>query len=1281
MDRIHVHVLLGLAIVTYLWLAARRLRWSTKGQSWIGEKDAERSQPNEDEVRARPPIEILYAGDDMAMDVEVDIIAVHGLGSRVDWSWVWKDETRNVNWLRDRDMLPSLVPKARIMAYNYDSKWHKDAPKTRIELCGEELMRTIHNRYRQENIRRPIIFIGHSLGGNVIINGLVHANSEPEWCYLSNMTVGLIFLGSPFRGTKSQYLIDIAARIMAPMDSHRGIVKELDYDNETLRSTLNRFCRLRNRLSISVSCFFELYASDYGKRGGINGIKGMIVDEASASIPGLTNIALQADHFKINKFSSPEDRSYKLVSTEIQEMFANARDTVQHRERPKTMITDRNYILGEYPNCSVVLNDLFLTDPLEDKNALKRKKGARAEGTCEWIMGTEAITKWLQGGMTGEEYAISNILWLYASPGMGKSTMSIFLAEELSKIFTSTPSRTAAYFFCDSNFSERRKVTSILRGLLLQFVQQHPILMINYLLPKYNERGARLFESFDALWALFLAMGQDKSTGRKYCIIDALDECDRDAQETLLKQMRQTFRQKDAHNYSNIHILITSRPYSDIKRHFKNTSFVQKDLASFSEIQRDVDLFIREKIDHLSAMNGYTKSIEQRASEILKERSEGTFLWIGLACTELEQIPSKNTIKFLQQLPSELHSLYRNLIGTAIEANRSEEDVIRRILTFVAVAMRPLTVLELSEACNLHENQEKEERSQFMQDDIALCRLLVVIDGEKVLLLHKSVQDFLQSQSGLSMNGLEMHATLAYRCLDQLIADFHHNQQASSISKRISFSSYSESNWMDHAHLAMSEFKVQDSHLEFFCFDSESRLQWIRRQSTRGLGAKHSILHIAGHYGIPSLVDYAFSATNPDFVRFPLPFDDSSYLSEISKSPLEEAAECGNVEAIRRLLCYADKNMGPRRRVLQAALWSRKRQTEMIRLFLEHFGDHIIDEEFLISAAFMGGEMFELLLNRVPNQAFITDKVVATAAAHRISTIKLVLKRLGDLLPITVLVVEEAAENKNGGDEVMSLLLAQVTRLPITERAMSKAAQNVKCGAKILQVFLEKQGDQVSITEDVIYGAVSVSNIEFLTILFIKRPCQALISDRIVVKAVFREHLEVLELLLEHRGEFRLTEEMVFEIARSERMGAQILRLFLNRGETYIPVTEKSLLTLSDYANTEVLQLFLRQNIELPITGRVISRAAKTGHTGLMGMILDAKGDQVHVPFEAVVGAAAEGRNFDMALRLLHEMKNNPPVSRDILEERLKCGDILEDLWEDDDPADYLQDFIVNDEC
>lgn len=95
---------------------------------------------------------------------------MNGLGSNVDWSWTWQDKSGQrppVHWLKDPEMLPAIVPNARIMVYSYESRWHANAPKTRLHLCGKDLIDTLHS-FRNDVPDRPILFIGHSLGGLVI---------------------------------------------------------------------------------------------------------------------------------------------------------------------------------------------------------------------------------------------------------------------------------------------------------------------------------------------------------------------------------------------------------------------------------------------------------------------------------------------------------------------------------------------------------------------------------------------------------------------------------------------------------------------------------------------------------------------------------------------------------------------------------------------------------------------------------------------------------------------------------------------------------------------------------------------------------------------------------------------------------------------------------------------------------------------------------------------------------------------------------------------------------
>lgn len=126
-------------------------------------------------MRAPKPTSSTFPGVGLGPPADVpSIIAVHGLGSDVNWAWTWKDPADpenpalHVKWLQDPNMLPAIVPHSRILLYNYNSRWQKDAPKTRLSLCGEELARSVRHVREGAIASRPIVFVGHSLGGNVI---------------------------------------------------------------------------------------------------------------------------------------------------------------------------------------------------------------------------------------------------------------------------------------------------------------------------------------------------------------------------------------------------------------------------------------------------------------------------------------------------------------------------------------------------------------------------------------------------------------------------------------------------------------------------------------------------------------------------------------------------------------------------------------------------------------------------------------------------------------------------------------------------------------------------------------------------------------------------------------------------------------------------------------------------------------------------------------------------------------------------------------------------------
>ena len=70
------------------------------------------------------------------------MIAVQGLASTYEWTWKKRlDNGTHVMWLRD--LLPKDLPLARILTFEYDSKWLEDPSFVSLGDCGARLLQSI----------------------------------------------------------------------------------------------------------------------------------------------------------------------------------------------------------------------------------------------------------------------------------------------------------------------------------------------------------------------------------------------------------------------------------------------------------------------------------------------------------------------------------------------------------------------------------------------------------------------------------------------------------------------------------------------------------------------------------------------------------------------------------------------------------------------------------------------------------------------------------------------------------------------------------------------------------------------------------------------------------------------------------------------------------------------------------------------------------------------------------------------------------------------------------
>ncbi|KAI1159455.1 hypothetical protein F5B18DRAFT_636937 [Nemania serpens] len=140
--------------------------------------------------------------DNSIDNTTIDIIAIHGLGTESPRTWEFKrrGDGRVVNWLSDKNMLPAVVPEARIFTYDWNANYFENAPVQTLLSHAENLL--AHVVGEQGSISRPIIFIASCFGGLVLAEAINRAAQEgSSYRHVLLNTAGIVFLATPFRGS------------------------------------------------------------------------------------------------------------------------------------------------------------------------------------------------------------------------------------------------------------------------------------------------------------------------------------------------------------------------------------------------------------------------------------------------------------------------------------------------------------------------------------------------------------------------------------------------------------------------------------------------------------------------------------------------------------------------------------------------------------------------------------------------------------------------------------------------------------------------------------------------------------------------------------------------------------------------------------------------------------------------------------------------------------------------------------------------------------------------
>jgi hypothetical protein len=341
--------------------------------------------------------------------------------------------------------------------------------------------------------------------------------------------------------------------------------------------------------------------------------------------------------------------------------------------------------------------------------------------------------------------------------------MSIFLTHTLER----QNQDNVIYYFCNSEDDRNSTSSAILRALIWKIMAKRPELAC-LVLPYFEtpEGAQAMLSTPGILFELLSKLAQGSTMAPMYCIIDGLDECEKDSIRWIASRLPTLYR---GTHMIKMRICVVSRDILELR----HTRQILLDPDNNDKVDTDINTFTSLKMKDLTRRHNLSGDVSLQIQAQLLHKAEGTFLWIGYAVNELlTKATTMQVLEALEELPAALPALYSRMIrNIAVD----KLHICISILSWVALAEQSLTLDQLADAVEWHVPSQLTPE-QAAQDYISLCEPLVSIQSGKVVFVHQSVKDYLlrtQTDDDRILESArikisESHLAIADRCLKVL---------------------------------------------------------------------------------------------------------------------------------------------------------------------------------------------------------------------------------------------------------------------------------------------------------------------------------------------------------------------------------------------------------------------------------------------------------------------------------------------------------------------------------
>ena len=185
----------------------------------------------------------------------------------------------------------------------YVSQWGNSCPNENFKTSLADRSKDLLDKLRQSGVgQRPVIFVGHSMGGLVAKKMILQAQAEQDFEFVKN-TKGCMFLSTPHLGTSVAKLNTATKFLFFPSTE----VQDLEADSPQLQDLNQNFIQLvkENGDNLKIVSFGEALTTP------MMGIDVTFVPPKSANLGIGEHYQIKANHINVCKPDSKDSIIYR----------------------------------------------------------------------------------------------------------------------------------------------------------------------------------------------------------------------------------------------------------------------------------------------------------------------------------------------------------------------------------------------------------------------------------------------------------------------------------------------------------------------------------------------------------------------------------------------------------------------------------------------------------------------------------------------------------------------------------------------------------------------------------------------------------------------------------------------------------------------------------------------------------------------------------------------------------------------------------------------------------